>query len=83
MEAVHETESVEGAWKAVVDWYLASGNAERDHLEKNFVNTSMNGNEDSKLFFARAEGKRNALSTSTIFGPDRKVVRMLTRRLPL
>ena len=62
--------------------YLPNSDAERDHLEKYFENISMNGDEDPKLFFARAEGKLNVLSSLGIHTPDREVVRMLAHRLP-
>ena len=79
---MHAAGSVEGAWKAVMAWYQPQGDAERDHLEKDFENIEMQGDEDPKLFFARAEGKLNVLSTLGIRKSDRDVVRILTRRLP-
>ena len=42
----------------------------------------MLGNEDPKLFFARAEGKLNVLSALDIHKTDRDVTRILTLRLP-
>ena len=42
----------------------------------------MDGNEDPKLFPARAERKVNVLSTLGIHKSDRDVVRLITRRLP-
>lgn len=42
----------------------------------------MQGDEDPKFVFARAEGKRNVLSALGICKPDRDVVRRLTHRLP-
>ena len=42
----------------------------------------MQGDEDPKLFFARAEGQRNVLSAFSIGKSDREVARILTRRRP-
>ena len=53
-----------------------------DHLEKGPENIAMQGDEDPKLFFARAEGKLNVLSALGIHKSDREVVRILTRHLP-
>ena len=41
----------------------------------------MQGDEDPKLFFARADGKLNVLSALGIHKSDREVVGILTRRL--
>ena len=40
-ERMHAAGSVEGAWKAVMVWYQPHGDAERDHLEKEFENIAM------------------------------------------
>ena len=82
-ERMHAAGSrVEGAWKAVMDWYMPSGDAEGDHLEKELNNISMDGDEDPTLCFARAEGKLNVLPTLGIHKSDSEVVRLVTRRLP-
>ena len=79
---MHETCYVEGSWKTVMDWYQPRGDAERGHQEKDSENIAMQGDEDPKLFSARAEGKPNVLPTLGIHKLDRKVVRLITRRLP-
>ena len=40
-ERIHATGSVEGAWKAVMDWHQPRGEAEKDHLEKVFEYIAM------------------------------------------
>lgn len=78
---MHATGSVEGALKAVMDWYQPKGDADRDHLEREF-DILMQGDEDPKLFFASAEGKLKALSSFGIHMLGREVVRILTHPLP-
>ena len=79
---MHEACYVEGSWKTVMDWYQPRGDAERGHQEKDSENIAMQGDEDPKLFSARAEGKLNVLAALGIHKLDRKVVRLITRRLP-
>ena len=55
-ERVYVTESAEGTWKAVIAWYQQRGDADRDHLEKEFEGIAMQGDEDPKLLLAHAEG---------------------------
>ena len=81
-ERMHASGSVEGVWQAVMTWYQPRGDAERDHLEDDFDNIAMQGDEDPKLFFARVEGKLNVLASLGILKSDREVVRLITRRLP-
>ena len=78
---MHAAGGLEGAWKAVMNWYQPQGHAERDQLEK-LEKIGIQGNENSNLFFARAEGKLNVLSSLGIHTSDRGVTRILTRRLP-
>ena len=80
-EIMCTTGFVEGARKAVIDWYQATGDTERDHLEKHFENIAMRANKDPKTFFSRAEEKINVLDASGIHVSDRGVVRLNTRRL--
>ena len=54
---------VKGAWKTVMDSYLPRGDADGDHLEKYVEKIAVDGDEDPKLFYARAEGKLNVFST--------------------
>ena len=77
-QRVHTAGSVEAAWKAPINWYMLSGDAKRDHLERELDNISMDGDEDPKLFFDRAEGKPNVLSTLRTHTSDRDVVRLIT-----
>ena len=79
---MHATGSVEGPWKAVMNWYQPIGDAERDHLEKVFDNIAIQGDKDPKLFLDRVEGKLNVLASLGILKSNREVVRMSTRRLP-
>ena len=81
-QRVHTAGPVEAAWKASMDWYMLSGDAKRDHLERELDNISMDGDEDPKLFFDHAEGRPNVLSTLRTHKSDRDVVRLITRRLP-
>ena len=48
-ERMHAAGLVEGAWKAVMDWYQPKEDAERDHLQKSFENIAMQGDEYPKL----------------------------------
>ena len=59
---IHADGSVEGAWKAVMARYEPQSGAKMDHLKREFENIAMQGDEDRKLFFARAKGKFNGLS---------------------
>ena len=77
---MHATGSVEGPWKAVMNWYQPIGDAERDHLEKYFKNIAMQAEEDPKLFFARVDGKLNVLALLGILKSDSEVVRLVNRR---
>ena len=61
-ERSHAAGSVEGAWKAVMAWYQPQSNARRDQPDKELANIAMHGDEDPKIFLARAEGKVNVLS---------------------
>ena len=81
-ERVHVTGTAGGALKAVIASYQQRVDAERDHLEKEFENMAMQGDEDPKLFLARAEKKQKESSVLSFFKSDRKVVRIFTRRLP-
>ena len=81
-ERMHAAGSVEGAWTAVIAWDPPQGDSERNDLEKEFENIAMQGDEDLQLFFARDDGKPNALSALGIHKSDREVVTILTRRLP-
>ena len=60
-----------------MEWYLPSGDVERDHLEKELENISMDADEDPKLFFARAEGNFNVLFALGIHKSDSEVVRLI------
>lgn len=81
-ERMHAAGSVEGVWKAVMAWYHLQGDAERGHLEKEYETIAMQGDEDPKLIFARAEEKPNALSALCIHQSDCEVTHLLTHRLP-
>lgn len=64
-----------------MELYLPSNDTERDHFKKDVENISMNGDEHSKLFFARVEGKCNLLSSLGVHKPGREVIRRLARGL--
>ena len=51
-------------------------------MGKELEDISMAGDEDPKLFFARAEGNLCLLSTLYIHESDSEVVSLITRRLP-
>ena len=80
-ERKHAAGSVEGTWKAVMAWYQPQGDAERDHLKKEFENIAF-WDEDPKIFCARDQGKLNAWFALGIHESDREVVRILAHRLP-
>ena len=68
-ERMNVTASVEGAWKAIMNWYRPRGGAERDCLEK-ISRTSP------------YRGKLNALVSLGILKSHREVARLITSRLP-
>ena len=80
-EQMHAAGSVERAWKAVMAWCQPQSDAKMDHLENEFENIAMQGDQDSKIIFSRAEGKLNVFFALNIRKSDREVVFILTRRL--
>lgn len=51
-------------------------------LKREFESIAVEDDEASEFFFARAEGKLNALSTLGIHRTAREILRLIARRLP-
>ena len=83
-ERMHGAGWVEGSWTAGIAWDQLQGDADmpRGIIWRKFKNIAMQGDEDPRLFFSRAEGKPNVFSALGIQNSDGEVVHMLISRLP-